>query len=77
MLEPPTTIPPEARVTGHLQVRERGGSRQWQARVTDRDGRERTACSGAPMCRLPPSIGHACLDPSGALVRERDKLSES
>jgi integrase len=42
----PTTIAPESRVTGHLQVRERGGSRQWQARVTDRDGRERTRVLG-------------------------------
>lgn len=46
MPEPLTTIPPEARVTGHLQVRERGGARQWQARVTDRDGRERTRVLG-------------------------------
>lgn len=42
----PTTIAPESRVTGHLQVRERGGARQWQARVTDRDGRERTRVLG-------------------------------
>ncbi|HEX4806335.1 MAG TPA: tyrosine-type recombinase/integrase [Conexibacter sp.] len=42
----PTTIAPETRVTGHLQVRERGGARQWQARVIDRDGRERTRVLG-------------------------------
>jgi len=46
MHEQPTTIPPESRVTGHLQVRERGGTRQWQARVTDRDGRKRTRVLG-------------------------------
>jgi integrase len=41
-----TTIAPESRVTGHLQVRGPAGKRKWLAHVTDRDGRERTRVLG-------------------------------
>ena len=42
----PTTIAPESRVTGHLQVQVRGGKRKWLAQVTDRDGVKRTRVLG-------------------------------
>ncbi|HZV75763.1 MAG TPA: tyrosine-type recombinase/integrase [Conexibacter sp.] len=42
----PTTIPPESRVTGHLQVQVRGGKRKWLAHVTDRDSVKRTRVLG-------------------------------
>lgn len=42
----PTTIPPESRVTGHLQVQVRSGKRKWLAHVTDRDAVKRTRVLG-------------------------------
>ncbi|HET6449595.1 MAG TPA: tyrosine-type recombinase/integrase [Conexibacter sp.] len=42
----PTTIAPESRVTGHLQVQVRGGRRKWLAHVKDRDGVKRTRVLG-------------------------------
>jgi integrase len=46
MQEQATTIPTETRVTGHLQVRVRGGKRTWIAHCVDRDGVGRTRTLG-------------------------------
>jgi integrase len=46
MHEEPTTVMPAARVTGHLQVKVRGGKRKWYASYVDRDDVKRTRLLG-------------------------------